>query len=118
MLSKYGLSRIYKVILDLIAIKTLIGFSGRPLVWFGKLCLPFGLLAMILLPVAIYYVATENTSVALNYAGITLVLAATATFLLALGFLGELIFRTGNRRLDRLTNLTARVAAQVDSDEV
>ena len=35
--SKYGLSRTYKVLLDLLSIKTIIGFAQRPLLWFGLL---------------------------------------------------------------------------------
>src|SRR6185437_14092875 len=38
--SKYGLSRIYKVLLDLMVIKTLASFAARPLVWFGLLTVP------------------------------------------------------------------------------
>ena len=33
--SKYGLSRIYKVLLDLMVIKTVATFTARPLLWFG-----------------------------------------------------------------------------------
>ena len=33
--SKYGLSRTCKVLLDLLSIKTIIGFAQRPLLWFG-----------------------------------------------------------------------------------
>jgi glycosyltransferase involved in cell wall biosynthesis len=44
--SKYGLSRVYKVLLDLLAIKTITGFAQRPLVWFGMLALPFALLSL------------------------------------------------------------------------
>ncbi len=38
--SKYGLSRIYKVLLDLLVIKTVASFTSRPLLWFSLLCLP------------------------------------------------------------------------------
>src|SRR6202035_1530875 len=38
--SKYGLSRIYKVLLDLLVIKTVASFTSRPLVWFVLLSLP------------------------------------------------------------------------------
>ena len=39
--SKYGLSRIGKVLLDVVAIKMLISFGRRPLYWFCLLSLPF-----------------------------------------------------------------------------
>jgi glycosyltransferase involved in cell wall biosynthesis len=38
--SKYGLSRVYKVLLDLMVIKTVATFTARPLLWFGLLSLP------------------------------------------------------------------------------
>ena len=38
--SKYGLSRIYKVLMDLMVIKTVTSFMSRPLVWFSLLSLP------------------------------------------------------------------------------
>ena len=38
--SKYGLSRIYKVLLDLMVIKTISTFASRPLRWFAMLSLP------------------------------------------------------------------------------
>ncbi len=38
--SKYGLSRIYKVLLDLLVIKTVASFTSRPLLWFAMLSLP------------------------------------------------------------------------------
>ena len=43
--SKYGLSRIYKVLLDLMVIKTVATFASRPLRWFALLSLPLFLLA-------------------------------------------------------------------------
>ena len=45
--SKYGLSRIYKVLFDLLAIKTLTAFSSRPLHWFGALAGPFIVVAIV-----------------------------------------------------------------------
>jgi glycosyltransferase involved in cell wall biosynthesis len=38
--SKYGLSRVYKVLLDLLVIKTVASFTARPLLWFSMLSLP------------------------------------------------------------------------------
>src|SRR5918996_3635984 len=41
--SKYGLSRIYKVLLDLLVIKTVASFTSRPLLWFTMLATPLAL---------------------------------------------------------------------------
>ena len=45
--SKYGLSRIGKVLLDVFAIKMLITFSRRPMQWFSLAGLPFLLLSIV-----------------------------------------------------------------------
>src|SRR5215213_9083371 len=45
--SKYGLSRIYKVLLDLMVIKTVTSFTSRPLRWFSLLSAPLMVLATI-----------------------------------------------------------------------
>ena len=53
--SKYGLSRIYKVLLDLMVIKTVASFTSRPLLWFTLLALPLlvvGTVAIALLDLA------------------------------------------------------------------
>src|SRR5215207_4351635 len=44
--SKYGLSRVYKVLLDLLTIKTLASFTSQPLIWFTLLSIPVFLLAL------------------------------------------------------------------------
>ncbi len=38
--SKYGLSRVYKVLLDMMVIKTVASFTSRPMRWFALLSLP------------------------------------------------------------------------------
>src|SRR5450755_4232469 len=47
--SKYGLSRVYKVLLDLMVIKTVASFTSRPLLWFSLLCLPLTLVGFMAL---------------------------------------------------------------------
>ena len=47
--SKYGLSRVYKVVLDLMVIKTIASFTPRPLLWFTMLAIPGAVVGTILL---------------------------------------------------------------------
>src|SRR3984885_13343969 len=47
--SKYGLSRVYKVLLDLMVIKTVASFTARPLLWFCLLSLPIVLIGVLTL---------------------------------------------------------------------
>lgn len=95
--SKYGLSRVYKVLLDLLAIKTIAGFSARPLVWFAALCAPFLLVsgAMAVWSAFDYYQVGEFS---VPIAGSALFFATLSIFLIFGGALGELINQTGERQ--------------------
>jgi glycosyltransferase involved in cell wall biosynthesis len=104
-LSKYGLSRTYKVLLDLLVIKTLIASAKRPVAWFGFLAAPALLLSISSIAYNLYLVgATGAMSVPL--AGVGVLFGMLATFLLMGGALAELILRTGDLDLRRLPMLT------------
>src|ERR1700722_2119546 len=51
--SKYGLSRAYKVLLDLMVIKTIASFTARPLLWFSLLGLPLGIIGLVMLSLGV-----------------------------------------------------------------
>ncbi|MEM9056987.1 MAG: glycosyltransferase family 2 protein [Pseudomonadota bacterium] len=105
--SKYGLSRVYKVLLDLLTIKTIVSFSARPLVWFSLLGLPAALLsALCLLGSVVQFANGDVFPVPLAATG--LLFGALTGFLLLGGLLGELVFRTGNVDLARLCALTLK----------
>jgi glycosyltransferase involved in cell wall biosynthesis len=105
--SKYGLSRIYKVLLDLLAIKTIISFAQRPLVWFGVLALPFAIFSIIALVAALSPLLTGTSALSLPLAGTGVLLGALAFFLLMGGALGELIYSTGDLDMSHYSGLTA-----------
>ena len=67
--SKYGLSRIYKVLLDLLTVKTLMSFTSRPLLCFGILALPPALISSFLLFVSIYAVLAKSVPFSIAIAG-------------------------------------------------
>ncbi|MBU2677972.1 MAG: glycosyltransferase family 2 protein [Gammaproteobacteria bacterium] len=95
--SKYGLSRIYKVLLDMIAIKTITSFSQRALRWFALLALPFAAISLICLVWALWlWFETENTIVVVS--GLVVVYAGGAAFLVICGVLSELVYKTGEIR--------------------
>jgi glycosyltransferase involved in cell wall biosynthesis len=62
--SKYGLSRIYKVLLDLLAIRTLIASAQRPMAWFGLLAAPAALLSLSIMAYSLYVVGHDWRHVA------------------------------------------------------
>jgi glycosyltransferase involved in cell wall biosynthesis len=91
--SKYGLSRIWKVFLDLFVIKMLTGFSIRPLWWFTLLSIPFALLAAAFLTAAFLVSVRDGTAVVLLTEGLLFSFAAAQ--MVMVGMMGEHIVRTG-----------------------
>ena len=106
--SKYGLSRIYKVLLDLLAIKTLISFASRPLLWFASLAVPAALISLVAFFSSFSAFFSGEGQPGLVMPGIAVLFAALTVFLLFCGALGELIYKTGDIDLYRLSSLTAR----------
>jgi glycosyltransferase involved in cell wall biosynthesis len=108
--SKYGLSRVYKVLLDLLTVKTLISFTHRPLLWFGLLSVPPALLSLTLLLTTTYHAFVEPSSLSIPLAGTAVLSGALATILFLSGILGEVIYKTGNLNMAQLPLLTIGVA--------
>lgn len=95
--SKYGLSRTYKVLMDLAVIKTIASFTARPLLWFGLLAMPLLALGSIALMAGCWPLLTGGTA-SLALSGSGAILMSSVFFLLAGGMLGELIYRSGDVR--------------------
>ena len=103
--SKYGLSRIYKVLLDLLVIKTVASFTSRPLVWFALLSLPALAIALI----AFGYTATylfEHGTMPLPIAGTGVIFLASALISISSGAVGELVYKLGDMREHHFARLT------------
>ncbi len=104
--SKYGLSRIYRVILDLLVIKTLVSYATRPLLWFVMIGSLAGMASLAFTARALWGLWTlpqESSSV---FAGAAAIFAALAISGLVFGFLGELIYRSGHFDVEALSELT------------
>lgn len=94
--SKYGLARVWKVALDIVLIKMIVGFSSRPALWFGLLGLPFlvvGTTTLIVAAALFLGQVTEGWIVLSTAAFLILFLGA---HLLSLGVIGELAVHTGD----------------------
>ena len=94
--SKYGLSRVWKVLSDLLAIKMITSFRSRPLVMFG-----LGAFAATLLG-GLFFVLTlisipgglrEGMAYTFVFPSIVLVWITLAVYLLLLGLIGEVAIR-------------------------
>jgi glycosyltransferase involved in cell wall biosynthesis len=107
--SKYGLSRIYKVLLDLMVIKTVASFAARPLRWFSLLATPLLLLGITAIGFSLLRWADTAGPMPLPVAGTGVILLMGALILICGGILGELIYKLGDVRDVQFSRLTGRV---------
>ena len=114
--SKYGLSRIYKVVLDLLVVKTVISFTSRPLLWFSLLSLPAFLLALLAFGYTAFAVLVRGAPFPLPVAGCGFIFGAGAIMLMSSGAIGELVFRLGDVRERDFARLTARSVGGASRD--
>jgi len=110
--SKYGLSRVYKVLLDLMVIKTVASFTSRPLRWFAMLALPLLAIGTFALGYALWDWAGTGEMLALPIAGTGIVLLMGAIILISGGVLGELVYKLGDVREGDFSRLTVKVWTQ------
>ncbi|MBX5460388.1 MAG: glycosyltransferase family 2 protein [Steroidobacteraceae bacterium] len=107
--SKYGLSRVYKVLLDLMVIKTVASFTARPMLWFSLLALPLFASAAIALGWSIFSAIVRGGSLSLPVAGAGVIFLSSAAILLCSGIMGELIYKLGDVREHDFSHLTQRI---------
>lgn len=110
--SKYGLSRIYKVLLDLMVIKTVATFASRPLRWFALLSVPLLLLACAAFGHTFYSVWSGRSHGSLMLAGSGVIFLSSALMLLCGGALAELIYARGDVRDGEFLKLTRTVQSR------
>lgn len=91
--SKYGISRAWRVFLDLFLIKMLTGFAAQPALWFGTLSLP-ALLSGTACLIGLWIPGIPGVILpALAFLSLSLV-----GHFLAMGLLGEMVLGTGDFR--------------------
>ncbi|HUI60272.1 MAG TPA: glycosyltransferase family 2 protein [Steroidobacteraceae bacterium] len=115
--SKYGLSRIYKVLLDLLVIKTIASFAARPLMWFALLALPLLLGGLGLLGYALLHAMLVGATPSLPLAGSGLIFLASAFIMFCSGAIGELIYDLGDTRDHQYATLTQRLRTRTANTE-
>ncbi len=93
--SKYGISRIFKVILDLMVVKFLLSYSQKPIYVFGGMGLLMILGAFLAGVYAVYLKYFEGTSFILTPLPLLCVFLLLSGFLsILMGFLAEVLTRT------------------------
>jgi glycosyltransferase involved in cell wall biosynthesis len=107
--SKYGLSRVYKVLLDLMVIKTVASFASRPLLWFGMLALPLTAVATLALGYSAYNAIATGRPLSLSLAGAGIIFLSSAFIFICAGAIGELTYKLGDLREAEFSALTQRL---------
>src|SRR3569833_34274 len=116
--SKYGLSRIYKVLLDMLVIKTLASFASSPLLWFGILAIPLLLAGTSLLSYVLLHTLLVGAPISLPIAGCGVIFLTSAFMMVCSGALGELVYNLGDMRDHEIARLTQKLrmrAAHVET---
>jgi glycosyltransferase involved in cell wall biosynthesis len=113
--SKYGLSRTFRVILDLATVKFLLSYSTRPLQMFGLIGLPMGFLGFAILAWLSYERLFGYESIAnrpmLFFGGL---LAVIGVQFLTMGLLAEIMSRTYHESQDKPTYAIREIRQSVE----
>ncbi len=113
--SKYGISRIYKVLLDLLLIKTILTFFERPFLWVSSLTmLSAGLSLFFLLMTVLDGPETRG----IGFLGMSMLFGMLTIFLLFLGYLANLIFKTGKTRTAHYVRVAAQTTVTAPRDDI
>jgi glycosyltransferase involved in cell wall biosynthesis len=107
--SKYGISRVYKVLLDLMVIKTVATFAARPLLWFSLLSIPLVLAGTVAIAYSLWSWATTDAPIPMPVAGTGVLAWMSAFVLISGGMLGEMIYRFGDVREQHFSRLTGNL---------
>ncbi len=115
--SKYGLSRIYKVLLDLIAIKTILTVAERPIHFFGTLGIIAGLVSVLMLVWMLVAQWTASTPHFVVTGSLVILFGTLGFALFSLGLIGEYGSRSGDFRLkDFAAVIPQRAGATRDTE--
>ncbi len=107
--SKYGLSRVYKVLLDLMVIKTVASFTSRPLRWFSLISLPIVILGSVELGYSLYSAFQNGGAFSLPIAGSGVIFLTSALILISSGAVAELVYNLGDVRESEFSRLTQQI---------
>jgi glycosyltransferase involved in cell wall biosynthesis len=104
--SKYGFSRIYKVFVDLLVIRTIVSFARRPELWLAAGAALSVLAALIAISAMLAMALADGGTIV--FQGLAVLTGALAIFLIFLALLNQLVYSTRTGRLHRFAWLAAR----------
>jgi hypothetical protein len=104
--SKYGLSRIYKVMVDLLTIKMILSFFSRPLVIFAY---GAGISAVAGLSAFIAGIIQYSANGSIVFFSIAFLYTALSIVLFLWGMLAELVYRTGDLKTEHFAQINYNI---------
>lgn len=108
--SKYGFSRIYKVFIDLMSIRTILSFSRRPTAWLGRMAAYSFIASLIAMVFAVWFAFDDTVGPNVVFAGLCVLFGALGIFELFLALLNHLIYATRARGLLPFQVMSARLS--------
>ncbi len=106
--SKYGLSRTYRVLLDLLTIKTIVAYVARPLYWFSLMSLlAFGLSALAFFA-GVVELWQDPSHPKVVMLGLSQIFAMLGISLVFSGVLCEMIYKFGDLKIEALSKIRAQ----------
>ncbi|MFO1075231.1 MAG: glycosyltransferase family 2 protein [Geminicoccaceae bacterium] len=106
--SKYGFSRIYKVFVDLLTIRTILTFSRRPAMWLGLVAIGTSLAALLCVGATLSLLATVPPAKSIVFTSMAVLLGSLSIFSLFLALLSHLIYGTATRRFRPFLMMSVR----------
>ena len=106
--SKYGFSRIYKVFVDLVTIRSILSFSRRPATWLGMIAAVGGIGSLLCLAMTLSLLATEPPETSVVFTSMSVLLGSLAIFSVFLALLSHLIYGTTAARFRPFLMMSAR----------
>ena len=108
--SKYGFSRIYKVFVDLVTIRSILSFSRRPAAWLGTIALAGGLGALLSLIYTLSLLAADPPRISIVFTSLAVLLGSMAIFSVFLALLSHLIYGTSATRFHPFLLMSVRAS--------
>ncbi len=104
--SKYGLSRMYKVLLDLVTVKAILAYLSRPLYAFAAVAGIAAAVGLLALGAFVTDALLRPDEGPVVFMGLAFLYGALAIVLLFWGVLAELVYHTGTLKLESFARLT------------
>jgi len=100
--SKYGLSRIYKVLIDMTALKIIFSFFHLPLYGFGIFAILFGCVSFLFFLFGLLMIFLDPEYSLVTTMGSSLLFGSLSMFLAFLGIISEMVYKSGDVKIDKL----------------